>query len=81
MLARPAKPQLFDDFSPTTSWYPLDLPTEAEQAEKEPKGFLQCHAPPVIVDEVQYAPGFFRYLKAAVDADRIKLSLHNGQAA
>ena len=53
----------------------LDLPSEAEQAEKEPQGFLGRHAPPVIVDEVQYAPGLFRYLKAAVDADRSR----NGQ--
>jgi len=48
----------------------LDLPTEAEQAEKEPDAFLQRHPPPVILDEVQYAPSLFRHLKAAVDADR-----------
>ena len=34
----------------------LDLPTEAEQAEKEPATFLRRHPPPAIVDEVQYAP-------------------------
>lgn len=48
----------------------LDLPTEAEQAEKEPRRFLQRHPPPVIIDEVQYAPGLFRHLKAEVDANR-----------
>ena len=48
----------------------LDLPTEAEQAEKEPVAFLRRHPAPVIIDEVQYAPGLFRHLKAAVDADR-----------
>ena len=48
----------------------LDLPTEAEQAEKEPQRFLQRHPPPVIIDEVQYAPGLFRHLKAPVDAHR-----------
>jgi uncharacterized protein len=53
----------------------LDLPTEAEQAEKEPDSFLQRHPPPVIIDEVQYAPGLFRYLKTAVDANRDR----NGQ--
>ena len=31
----------------------LDLPTEAEQAEKEPAGFLARHPPPVIIDEAQ----------------------------
>lgn len=53
----------------------LDLPTEAEQAEKEPHNFLQRHPPPVIIDEVQYAPGVFRHLKVAVDAHRKR----NGQ--
>ena len=53
----------------------LDLPTEAEQAEKEPRGFLQRHPPPVIIDEVQYAPALFRHLKVAVDAHRTR----NGQ--
>ena len=48
----------------------LDLPTEAEQAEKEPDAFLRRHPGPVIIDEVQYAPGLFRHLKAAVDAHR-----------
>src|ERR1700694_5268056 len=53
----------------------LDLPTKAEQAEREPQSFLQRHRPPVIIDEVQYAPGLFRYLKVAVDARRNR----NGQ--
>jgi predicted AAA+ superfamily ATPase len=48
----------------------LDLPSEAEQAEKDPSGFLARHSPPVVVDEVQYAPGLFRHLKVAVDRDR-----------
>jgi predicted AAA+ superfamily ATPase len=50
---------------PDHKFVSLDLPTEAEQAEKEPRGFLVRHPPPVIIDEVQYAPGLFRYLKAA----------------
>jgi hypothetical protein len=53
----------------------LDLPTEAEQAEKEPERFLLRHPAPVIIDEVQYAPGLFRHLKVAVDAHRAR----NGQ--
>lgn len=55
---------------PGHSFVSLDLPTEAEQAEKEPRTFLQRHPPPVIIDEVQYAPGLFRHLKAEVDAHR-----------
>ncbi len=37
-------------------------------------GFVS-HPPPMIVDEVQYAPRLFRHLKAAVDASRAR----NGQ--
>lgn len=53
----------------------LDLPSEAAQAEHEPEAFLARHPPPVIIDEVQYAPALFRHLKAAVDAARAR----NGQ--
>jgi hypothetical protein len=60
---------------PHYSFVSLDLPTEAEQAEKEPGRFLQRHPPPVIIDEVQYAPRLFRHLKVAVDANRTR----NGQ--
>ncbi len=60
---------------PNYEFVSLDLPTEAEQAEKEPISFLQRHPAPVIIDEVQYAPGLFRHLKAAVDVDRTQ----NGQ--
>lgn len=55
---------------PNHEFVSLDLPSEAEQAEKEPQTFLRQHPPPVIIDEVQYAPGLFRYLKVAVDASR-----------
>lgn len=48
----------------------LDLPSEAEQAEHDPAAFLRRYPPPVVVDEVQYAPGLFRHLKSVVDADR-----------
>ena len=55
---------------PGCDFVSLDLPTEAEQAEKEPALFLERHPRPVIIDEVQYAPRLFRHLKAAVDAER-----------
>ena len=55
---------------PEHGFVSLDLPTEAEQAEKEPDAFLARHPAPVIIDEVQYAPGLLRHLKAAVEARR-----------
>jgi predicted AAA+ superfamily ATPase len=48
----------------------LDLPSEAHDAEHEPTSFLARHPLPLIVDEVQYAPGLFRHLKRVLDADR-----------
>ena len=60
---------------PNYAFVSLDLPAEAEQAEKEPSTFLRRHPPPVIIDEVHYAPGLFRHLKVAVDASRAR----NGQ--
>src|SRR6266481_5604446 len=60
---------------PKYGFVSLDLPTEAEQAEKEPQNFLGRHPSPVIIDEVQYAPRLFRHLKVAVDAHRTR----NGQ--
>ena len=55
---------------PEHAFVTLDLPSEAEQAERDPGSFLARYPPPVIVDEVQYAPGLFRHLKAVVDRDR-----------
>src|ERR1700738_1311055 len=55
---------------PEHAFVSLDLPTEAEQAEKEPRSFLARHPAPVIIDEVQYAPGLFRHLKSEVDSNR-----------
>ncbi len=66
------KTSTFRRLFPNHEFESLDLPTEAEQAEKEPNGFLHRHPPPVIIDEVQYAPGVFRYLKSAVDASRTR---------
>ena len=55
---------------PDHGFVTLDLPSEAEQAERDPGTFLARHPPPVVIDEVQYAPGLFRHLKAAVDRER-----------
>src|SRR5579863_9046781 len=60
---------------PHYSFVSLDLPTEAELAEKEPAAFLERYPTPVLIDEVQYAPGLFRHLKSAIDAHRSR----NGQ--
>lgn len=57
-------------FFPHYRYISLDLPSLAEQAERDPDTFLSANPPPLIVDEVQYAPGLFRHIKAAVDRNR-----------
>ncbi|MBT9558088.1 MAG: ATP-binding protein [Myxococcales bacterium] len=55
---------------PDYTYVTLDLPSVAEQAERDPVAFLARHPVPLLVDEVQYAPGLFRHLKSAIDANR-----------
>lgn len=64
------KTSTFRHLFPSYGFVSLDLPTEAEQAEKEPQTFLRRYPPPVMIDEVQYAPALFRSLKAAIDENR-----------
>ena len=64
------KTSLMRRLFPGHAFVTLDLPSEAEQAELDPGSFLARHPPPLIVDEVQYAPGLFRHLKAAIDDHR-----------
>ena len=48
----------------------LDDPQEAELARRDPALFFQRHAPPVIVDEIQYAPELFRTIKLITDREK-----------
>lgn len=45
----------------------LDDLTEREMAKNDPKMFFQIHKPPLFIDEVQYAPEIFTYIKIHVD--------------
>ncbi len=45
----------------------LDDLQERNLAKTDPEMFLQLHKPPVLIDEVQYAPELFSYIKIAVD--------------
>lgn len=45
----------------------LDDLSERSLAREDPELFLQLHKPPVLVDEVQYAPELFTYIKIYVD--------------
>ena len=45
----------------------LDDLNERDLAKNDPELFLQLHRPPVLIDEVQYAPELFTYIKIYVD--------------
>lgn len=45
----------------------LDDLSERELAKTDPKMFFQIHKPPLLIDEVQYAPELFPYIKIMVD--------------
>lgn len=55
---------------PNAVYVSLDLPSIASQAETLPEEFLRHYRTPLIIDEVQYAPSLFRYLKVMIDQDR-----------
>ncbi len=61
------KTSLLERTFPAYRFVSLDLASVAEMAETRPQDFLADHPPPVILDEVQYAPALFRHLKAEVD--------------
>lgn len=48
----------------------LDSPTLRALAKSDPELFLQRYAPPVLIDEVQYAPELFPYIKILADQSR-----------
>ncbi len=45
----------------------LDDPADRLFARNEPTAFLERYSPPVIIDEIQYAPELFSYIKMYVD--------------
>lgn len=48
----------------------LEPPDVRAAAISDPRGFLDLYAPPVVYDEIQYAPELLPYIKEAVDARR-----------
>ena len=61
--------QAFGDI-PDIRYVTLDYPMLRNLARNDPEMFLQQYPAPVIIDEIQYAPELFPYIKIRIDADR-----------
>ena len=48
----------------------LDDLNERALAQSDPEMFFQMHKPPILIDEVQYAPQLFPYIKIHADRDQ-----------
>jgi predicted AAA+ superfamily ATPase len=72
-IRQAGKTSLLERTFPNHGYVSLDLPVAAEQAESSGSQFLADHPPPVIIDEVQYAPKLLRYLKVAIDRRRTQV--------
>lgn len=66
------KTSLIKHCFPDWNFVSLDLPSDAQHAELDPQSFLTHHPRPLVIDEVQYAPGIFRHIKRVVDEQRMQ---------
>lgn len=57
---------------PEYSYVTLDDPAKVSDAENAPSDFLKLLTYPLIIDEAQYAPTLFRYIKLIVDKSKTK---------
>jgi predicted AAA+ superfamily ATPase len=55
---------------PDRTYVTLDDPLVQSLAKEDPALFLQRFSPPVLIDEIQYAPELLPHIKIAVDRDR-----------
>src|SRR4030042_6821653 len=59
-------------FSERYRYISLEPPDVRISAVEDPRGFIDMYPPPVIFDEVQYAPDLLPYIKEKIDAKREK---------
>jgi predicted AAA+ superfamily ATPase len=57
-------------FGAASGYVSLEPPDVRASAMADPRGFLEIHPPPVIFDEVQYAPDLLPYIKERIDERR-----------
>lgn len=59
-------------FKASHKYVSMDNPDARLMAIKEPSLFFDNYKPPLIIDEIQYAPGILSYIKMLIDKDRKK---------
>jgi len=64
------KTTLIKNVKKDAAYITLDYPRIRELAKTDPELFLQQYQPPLIIDEIQYAPELLQYIKIKVDDDR-----------
>jgi predicted AAA+ superfamily ATPase len=62
-------------FGMSHNYVTMDNPSIRLMATREPELFFENHKPPLIIDEIQYTPQLFSYIKILIDKQRTK----NGQ--
>lgn len=60
------------------SYVSLDDPRERRQAIEDPEMFLQIHKWPLVIDEIQYAPGLFDVIESIVNKKKLEDGSNNG---
>ena len=61
------KTEMIKHLFPDKKYVLIDDPFVEDQANNNPNMFMMLNRPPVVYDEVQRAPGLFRYIKIACD--------------
>ncbi|MDR2028929.1 MAG: ATP-binding protein [Treponema sp.] len=64
------KTTLLKEFGKGLRYVTLDNPLTLNEALSEGSVFFKQHKPPLIIDEIQYAPGLFPYIKMIVDTEK-----------
>ena len=64
------KTSLLERVFPRYRYISLDTASIAEMMETRPQDFLTQYPPPLVLDEIQYAPGYFNTIKNSVDRNR-----------
>lgn len=58
------------ELSKTHKFVSLENPDIRIRAKEDPNAFLTQYSPPVIIDEIQYVPELFSYVKTKIDENR-----------